>query len=539
MVQRTVWRKKNCGAAFILIVLMIGSMLSGVSARPINEGTAMDGERPVEISILWDLGYLEREEAAKSLEYSPELWEMLAPENYHNNAEWLQWMLPLGGGSDPKIREMTVEELEASEREALGNKIRRDIPKEMFQFIKLSEPLGLTTRELDFILMDTPLEGLGDAFKEGAGAGGVNELYLITEALWEIEQNNPGSPEGTVVQYVAGSSVEPQRVYNLLGIHPDSELSPYEYAYENNWFSPKDALADSAKWIREDRFSAEGGARDTFFKEAWQLAEDEALSEEAITAAIDKQLWQREKMDQYYATLNLFTYFFEVPEIRVSAVDYSKPLHPSFQGLLGEGLISYWPVPGQRYISSPFGMRRDPFGQDWRFHRGIDIPQGMEKPIIAAKSGLVTISHKGGSYGHWIEIDHGEGWTTRYAHNSRNLVEAGQKVEKGQVIALIGSTGRSTGPHLHFEVRKYGEAVNPLEWLEMEEYEPPAEEVVTPAAKENEEAPDQTAEEAVEDTTEDSVDDGPEEAVDSTTGEGAESAPNETPEDSEEEEGEQ
>lgn len=117
-----------------------------------------------------------------------------------------------------------------------------------------------------------------------------------------------------------------------------------------------------------------------------------------------------------------------------------------------------WPTT-TKYISSPFGWRGA------SMHTGIDLagPKGL--PIYAYKAGLVTFSGWNGNYGYMVKVDHGNGVSTWYAHSSQLLVNAGDTVSQGQTIALIGSTGWSTGPHLHFEMRINGAAVNPYPYI--------------------------------------------------------------------------
>lgn len=116
-------------------------------------------------------------------------------------------------------------------------------------------------------------------------------------------------------------------------------------------------------------------------------------------------------------------------------------------------------------LSSSFGYREHPILGHRAMHAGIDIPGRLGTTIYASGNGVVRFSGRAGGYGEMIEIDHGNGMTTRYAHLSRLLVAPGTPVARGEAIALMGSTGRSTGSHLHFEVRVNGHATNPLSYL--------------------------------------------------------------------------
>ncbi|SDK81458.1 Murein DD-endopeptidase MepM and murein hydrolase activator NlpD, contain LysM domain [Methylophilus rhizosphaerae] len=117
------------------------------------------------------------------------------------------------------------------------------------------------------------------------------------------------------------------------------------------------------------------------------------------------------------------------------------------------------------YNSSSYGWRIDPLNGHRAFHEGLDFPAGVGTPVYAAADGIVTTSVQTPDYGNLLKIDHGSGLETRYAHNSQLLVKAGERVVKGQKIALVGSTGRSTGPHLHYEIRLNGNPLDPREYL--------------------------------------------------------------------------
>jgi murein DD-endopeptidase MepM/ murein hydrolase activator NlpD len=120
---------------------------------------------------------------------------------------------------------------------------------------------------------------------------------------------------------------------------------------------------------------------------------------------------------------------------------------------------------GSGWISSYFGKRTDPFTGKPANHTGIDFAGKFGDPIEAVADGVVTWSADRYGYGVMVEINHGNGYSTRYAHNSENLVAVGDEVKKGQVVAHMGETGRATGPNLHFEVLKNGRRVNPVNFI--------------------------------------------------------------------------
>ena len=126
------------------------------------------------------------------------------------------------------------------------------------------------------------------------------------------------------------------------------------------------------------------------------------------------------------------------------------------------GGIMAWPVPSCHTVSSGYGGRIHPTTGKYKFHGGLDIPGSYGSAIVAANSGkVIWAGNRGDSYGNYVIIDHGGGVSTLYGHSSKVLVSTGQSVSRGQRIANVGSTGRSTGPHCHFEVRINGSRVNP------------------------------------------------------------------------------
>ena len=173
---------------------------------------------------------------------------------------------------------------------------------------------------------------------------------------------------------------------------------------------------------------------------------------------------------------------------RRSALDPTQPLSETLDNAMGEfgqfnktisSMRTDWdkqlqwlqtlptgvPIGGDFRMTSGFGMRVDPFTHTLARHEGLDFTAMHGTPILAAADGLVTRSGWEDTYGNIVEVTHSEGFMTRYAHISKRLVTEGQRVKRGQHIADVGSTGRSTGPHLHYEVFRHGHVTNPAQVL--------------------------------------------------------------------------
>jgi len=133
----------------------------------------------------------------------------------------------------------------------------------------------------------------------------------------------------------------------------------------------------------------------------------------------------------------------------------------SGKDLTAKSVPAGWPI-RTGYISSNYGMRIHPIRHRAMFHQGVDFAAPQGSPVVAVADGVVTFSGRRNGYGNLIEISHANGYSTRYGHNSVNGVSEGQPIRKGQVIGAVGATGTATGPHVHFEVRRHGEALNPM-----------------------------------------------------------------------------
>ena len=169
----------------------------------------------------------------------------------------------------------------------------------------------------------------------------------------------------------------------------------------------------------------------------------ETLQSPALSLAIEKLNLELGKREDQLGVL----------EDIVMIENLKKEVQPS-----GRPLLKGW-------LSSYYGMRNHPITGRYEMHKGIDFAGKMGGEVIAVAKGVVTFSGKRYGYGNVIDIAHGNGYTTRYAHNSRLMVSVGDTVEKGFQIAEIGSTGRSTGPHVHFEVLKNGREIDPVKFI--------------------------------------------------------------------------
>ncbi len=147
-------------------------------------------------------------------------------------------------------------------------------------------------------------------------------------------------------------------------------------------------------------------------------------------------------------------------ESEIAAVDFLL----SRRSLASQQTPAGWPVKGG-WVSSSFGSRMHPMTGKKQFHKGVDIPGKLGASVVSVADGVVVRSEKTADYGWLVEIDHGDNYTTLYSHNKSNLVEVGETIKKGQAIAEVGSSGRSTGPHVHFEVHKKGRVIDPVKYL--------------------------------------------------------------------------
>lgn len=231
-----------------------------------------------------------------------------------------------------------------------------------------------------------------------------------------------------------------------------SQLMEYDNLILDNLEETKKKIADSKKEI-EDIIKRQTENKATLTDKAKTLEESLSKKQELI----DSLAKDVEKYKAIYESAERAEQ--EMIRQNKSALSYSaNPV--KYTG--GKFL---WPAPSTSRITSEYGYRIHPVYKTRKFHSGIDIAAAYGTNIVASADGTVTLATDNGGYGKCIIINHGSGLTTLYAHNSSLLVSKGDKVVRGQIIAKAGSTGVSTGPHLHYEVRVNGSTTDPIQYL--------------------------------------------------------------------------
>lgn len=232
------------------------------------------------------------------------------------------------------------------------------------------------------------------------------------------------------------------------------EIMEYDKRVHDNYVAAK-AAALTAKQ------EYEAAAAELEIKEVELQTEIDRLEGELNTLQVELDRL-RNDIDGYSAVIKQYA----ADEARIDAEIKKMAKELEEQRKPPNSTGSYiWPTPSCKYVTSGYGNRTISLYGYERFHAGIDIGAGMGSAIVAADGGTVIVSSYDGGYGNYIMINHGDGRVTLYGHMSSRAVSAGSAVTKGQVIGYVGSTGNSTGPHLHFEVRVNGGTVNPLQYF--------------------------------------------------------------------------
>lgn len=304
--------------------------------------------------------------------------------------------------------------------------------------VEIVEKITIVPAKIDPGQLKTTDEALAFLLK-----GNVSETkYKIQQddSLWSIARNNdmlvkeiiagnPGLTEDTVLQLdqqIKIVKVQPYLTVVCKGTRTVNEVVPFDVVTKTD-----SQIASGNRVVKQEGKDGEKVVTYSYVEQNGSLVEKQVVKEEVTTKPVDQ----------------------------VIAMGPSRKAYVTVATSRGSGRVSglSWPISGP--ITSYYGSR-------WgSFHTGIDIDGVTGQPYEAAASGTVTFAGYDGGYGYCIIIDHGNGVATRYGHSSKLKVHAGQHVSKGQIIGLVGSTGHSTGSHLHFEIIINGSTVNPLNYL--------------------------------------------------------------------------
>lgn len=234
--------------------------------------------------------------------------------------------------------------------------------------------------------------------------------------------------------------------YYLIG-----EIAAYDSNLIEKLENNKDSLVDAKEDLEKTKEELEEKKKEKQ-RISITLENSKIVKNSYLNSLTEKERETKEKIERYQEELDLINL-----EMLLSSMENNDSIYV--------GGIFLWPVPGYYTITSPFGMRLHPILKTYRVHTGMDIGAPMGTYVLAANSGVVSKATFSVSYGNLVMVNHGNGISTAYAHGSEILVEEGQEVKRGDVIMKVGSTGWSTGPHLHFEIIVNGTKIDPYPYV--------------------------------------------------------------------------
>lgn len=255
------------------------------------------------------------------------------------------------------------------------------------------------------------------------------------------------SGETTYLDFILTSKSLTEFISNFFLVN---EIVAYDTQLLNSINTQKREIETNKKKLEEQKKEF-NTIRANVTKKAVILKNTTTLKNDYISRLTDEEKIVQEKIDLYEAEVNL---------IEQEIASLLTNIDSAYVG----GIMA-WPVPGYTRITSPYGMRIHPITGVYKLHTGLDISAPIGTNFIAVNDGIVIKAGWGGAYGNMVMIDHGGGVTTLYAHGSEIVVELGQQVEKGDPVLKVGSTGYSTGPHAHFEVRINNVPQEPLPYI--------------------------------------------------------------------------
>ena len=326
--------------------------------------------------------------------------------------------------------------------------VQNDLSENLQQVQKLDERITETEQELnDLNTKITELQSSIDEVEANLNTAEQNynsQKKLLDNYLIEVQESS--DVEYLDVLFSSKNISEFLSSYFLI-----SELASYEMDLLDDMQAKKKDIELSKMKLEQDREQL-ATIKANQSKTATILENTKSVRENFISKLSDQEKDIQSKIDEYN------TRFEEI----------NKEILELAQGSISAEYIGgelEWPVPGYTRITSKYGMRTHPITGVYKLHTGVDIGAPMGANFIAANDGIVTKASYNNAYGNMVIIDHGGGVSTLYAHGSEILVEVGQTVKRGEPVLKVGSTGYSTGPHAHFEVRLNGVVTDPMPYI--------------------------------------------------------------------------
>ena len=343
-------------------------------------------------------------------------------------------------------QEELKEQIEKSNQEL--EIVKEELSENLQQLQKLDEKISNSEKEIEE-LSKRVIE-LKDSIEEiEAKLKIAEEKYIEQKEILEVR---------LIAMYEAGDTqyldvmLQSRSISDFLSNYfLISEIATYDTELLEEVKEKKDIIELSKKKLEKNKEDLTISLQ-SHTKKAKIMENTKALRENYITKLTDKEKEVQQQIQEFKTRFE---------EVNAEILALAK------QGIYTEyiGGVLAWPVPGYTRISSNYGMRTHPITGIYKLHTGVDISAPMGANFVAANDGIVTKAGYNSAYGNMVIIDHGGGISTLYAHGSEILVEVGQTVKRNEAVLKVGSTGYSTGPHAHFEVRINGVVTTPIEYI--------------------------------------------------------------------------
>ncbi len=326
--------------------------------------------------------------------------------------------------------------------------VQSDISENLQQVQKLDEKIANSQKELDEVNRKiTELETSSKEIEEKLKVAEENynkQKKLLDTYLVMVQE----SSDTQYLDVLLSSKSITDFLSNYFFI---TELASYEMDLLNDMQSKKEDI-EKSKLILENNKEQLAAIKASQTKTTTILANTKSVRENFISKLSDQEKDIQTKIDEYNQRFNEINN--EILQLAQNGI--------ATQYIGGE---LAWPVPGYTVITSKYGMRTHPITGVYKLHTGVDIRAPMGATFISANDGIVTKASYNSAYGNMVIVDHGGGVSTLYAHGSEILVQVGQTVKRGDAVLKVGSTGYSTGPHAHFEVRLNGVVTDPMPYI--------------------------------------------------------------------------